>query len=141
MQCLMRAATLPKAVRAIVEVLLVDRFQQHRDSSLNNLVLERRLANWALAPVILLDPDALHGCCLIASTAETLIQVMQVLVEVLGIALRRDPIDPWGTGLPRVAIRVAQKVLIDQVGQGRKDPIGIAGGLRRNPLEFGCDGW
>jgi hypothetical protein len=141
MQRMMRAATLPKAVRAVVEVLLVDRFQQHRYRSLDNLVLERRLANWALAPIVLLDPDALHGHCLIASTTETLLQVMQVFVEVFGIALRRDPIDPWGTGLPRVAVRLSQEGLVHEVGQGRKDPIGIAGGLRRNPLELWCDGW
>ena len=66
---------------------------------------------------------------------------MQVFVEVFGIALRRDPIDPWGTGLPRVAIRLSQKVLVHEVGQGRQDPIGIAGGLRRNPLEWWGDGW
>ena len=137
----MRAATLPKAVRAVVEVLLVDRFQQHRYRSLDNLVLERRLANRALAPVLLLDPDALHGHCLIASAAQTLMQVVQVLVEVFGILLRRHPIDPWGTGLARVAIRLPQKVLVHQVGQGRKDPIGIAGGLCRNALELWCDGW
>src|SRR3989442_6933144 len=126
MQCLMRAATLPKAVRAVVKVLLVDRFQQHRYRSLDHLVLERRLANWALASIILLDPDALHGCCLIASTTETLMQVMQVFVEVFGITLRRDPIDPWGTGLLRVAIRLSQAVLVHEGGQGRKDPIRIA---------------
>src|SRR5215813_15594875 len=103
MQCLMRAATLPKALRAVVEVLLVDRFQQHRDRSLDNLVLARRLANWALAPIVLLDPDALHGRCLIASTAETLMQVAQVLVEVFGIGLRRYPVNPGGAGLTRAA--------------------------------------
>ncbi len=67
--------------------------------------------------------------------------VAQVLVEAFGIGLRRYPVNPWGAGLPRVAICLAQEVLVDQVGQGRKDPIGIAGGLRRNPLEFWCDGW
>jgi hypothetical protein len=35
----------------------------------------------------------------------------------------------------------AQNVLVHEVGQGRKDPIRIAGGLRRNPLELWCDGW
>jgi hypothetical protein len=121
--------------------LLVDRFQQHRYRSLDDLVLERRLADRALAPIVLLDPDPLYGRCLIASTAETRVQVGQVLIEVFGIALRRDPVDPRSTCLARVAVRFAQKVFIDQVGQGRKDPIGIAGGLRRNPLEFWCDGW
>src|SRR5262245_19097183 len=60
-QCLMRAATRSKAIRAVVEVLLVDRFEQHRDRSLDNLVLEHWLADRALAPVVLLDPDTLHG--------------------------------------------------------------------------------
>ena len=49
-QCVMRAATLPEAVRAVGEVLLVDRFQQHRHRSLDDLVLERRLADRALPP-------------------------------------------------------------------------------------------
>src|SRR6266702_7110206 len=137
----MGAASWPKAIRAVVEVLLVDRFQQHRHRSLDDFVLERRLADRALAPVVLLDPDTLHGRCLIASTAETLMQVAQVLVEVFGIGLRRYPVNPWSAGLTRVAICLAQEVLVDQVGQGRKDPIRIAGGLRRNPLEFWCDGW
>src|SRR5262249_22876988 len=141
MQCLIRAAPLPKAVRAIVEVVRVDRFQQHRHRSLDYLVLERRLTDRALAPLVLLDPDALHRRCLIASTAETLMQVAQVLVEVCGISLCRHPIDSWGTCLAPVAIRLPQKVLVDEMGQGRKDLLGIAGGLRRNPLEFGCDAW
>jgi hypothetical protein len=40
-----------------------------------------------------------------------------------------------------VAIRLSQAVLVHEVGQGRKDPSGIAGGLRRNPLELWGDGW
>jgi hypothetical protein len=140
-QCRMRAATLSNARRAVVEVLLVDRVYQQRDRALDKLVLERRLAERALAPVVLLDPDTLHGRCLIASTAETLMQVAPVLVAVFGIGLRRAPVNPWGAGLPRVALGLAQEVLVEQVGQGRKDPIGIAGGLRRNPLELWWDGW
>src|SRR5215510_15105429 len=41
------------------KVLLIDRLQQHRHRSLDNLVLVRRLANRALSPVVLLDPNAL----------------------------------------------------------------------------------
>ena len=67
--------------------------------------------------------------------------VVQVRIEVVGRALRRDPLDPRSTGLTRVAVRFAQQVLIAQVGQGRQDPIGLAGGLRRTPLELWCDGW
>ena len=74
-----------------MKVLLVDRFQQHRHRSLDDLVLERRLADRALSPVVLLDPDALYGRRLVASTAQTLVQVAQVLVEVLGILLAPSP--------------------------------------------------
>jgi len=137
----MRAATRSKAIRAVVEVLRVDRFSQQRYRSLDNLVLERWLADRALAPVVLLDPDTLHGRGLIAAPTETLMQVAQVLVEVFGRGLRRDPVNPGGAGLPRVAIGLAQAVLVDQVGQGRKDPSGIVGGLRRTPLALWCDGW
>src|SRR5262249_11496256 len=69
MPCLMRAATLPKAIRAVVEVLLVDRCQPHRHRSLDSLVLERWRTDRALALLVLLDPDALYGHCLRASTA------------------------------------------------------------------------
>ena len=137
----MWTATPPEAVRAVGEVLLVDRFQQHRHCSLDDLVLERRFPDRALLPVLLLDPDAFHGHCLVASAAQTLMQVVQVLVEVFGILLRRHPIDPRSTCLARVAVRLPQKVDIDQMSQGRKDAIRIVGGLCCNALEFWCDGW
>jgi hypothetical protein len=54
LQCIMGAASWPKAIRAVVEVLLIDRFQQHRHRSLDNLILERWLPNWTLTPVVLL---------------------------------------------------------------------------------------
>ncbi len=69
MQRIMGAATLPKAIGAVVKVLLVDRFQQHRHRSLDNLVLERRLADRALAPIYFFEPDALYRWCLVAPTA------------------------------------------------------------------------
>ena len=64
-------------------------------------------------------------------------QVAQVLVEVFGIGLRRYPVNPWGAGLPRVAIGLAQEVLVDQVGQGRKDPIGIGAACAAIRWSFG----
>jgi len=137
----MRAATRATALRAVVDVLLVDRFSPPRYRALDHLVLERRLAARALAPVVLLDPDTLHGRGLRASTTETLRQVAPVLVEVCGLGLRRDPVNPGGAGLPRVAIGLAQAVLVAQVGQGRQDPSGSVGGLRRTPLALWGDGW
>ena len=49
----MGAASPPKAIGAVLKVLLLDRFQQHRHRSLDNLVLERRFPNRALAPIVL----------------------------------------------------------------------------------------
>ena len=68
-------------------------------------------------------------------------QVAQVLVKVLGILLRRHPVDPCGTRLARVLVRLPQKVCIDQVSKGREHPARIMGGLRRKALELWCDGW
>ena len=92
----MRAATRSKAIGAVREVLLVDRFEQHHYRSLDDLILERGFADWALTPVLLLDPDALDGRGLVASVAQTLMQIAQILVKVCGIRLRCDPVNPWG---------------------------------------------
>ena len=137
----MGAATLPKALRAVVAILLVDRLPQHRHRSVDDLVLERGLPDRPLAPVFLLAPDPLYGGCLGASMTQTLMHVPQMLVEVGGRLLGCHPIDPCGARLPRLALRLLQKVLVDQVRQRREDPIGIAGGRRRTPLELRCDGW
>jgi hypothetical protein len=141
MQRMVRAATLPKAVRAVVEVVLVDRFQQHRSRSLDQRILTCRLADRTLSPIVLFEPDALDWGRLVAPAAQALVQVAPMLVEVFGVFLRRHPIDPRGAGLTRLARRLAEKVYVDQVGQRRKDAGGIVGGLRRTPLELWCDGW
>src|SRR5215471_222376 len=110
MQCPVGVASWPKAIRAVVEVLLVDRFQQHRHRSLDNLILERRLPTRTLTPVVLFNPDALDGGGLRAATAESLVPVVQVLVKVFGLLLRRYPIDACGTRLARLRVRLPQKV-------------------------------
>src|SRR5262245_27133014 len=109
----MRAATRSKAIGAVQEVLLVDRFEQPHDRSLDDLIFERGFANGALTPVFLLDPDALDRRCLVASAAQTRMQVAQVLVKVFGIRLRCDPVNARGTGLARVTVCLPQEVLID----------------------------
>ena len=50
------------------------------------------------------------------------------------------PYDPRGTRLPRLALRLPQTVLVAPGRQRRADASGIAGGLRRHPLECGGDG-
>jgi hypothetical protein len=103
--------------------------------------MTHRLPNRTLTSIGLLNPDALDGRGLIAAATESLVQVAQVLVKVLGILRRRHPIDPCGTRLARVLVRLPQNVCINQVSKGRKDPARIMGGLRRKALEFWCDGW
>src|SRR5262249_7750939 len=137
----MRAAPRSKAIGAVQKVLLVDRFEQHRYRSLDDLILERGFANGALTPVFLLDPDPLDGRGLVASVPQTLMQIAQMLVQVFGICLRCDPVNARGTGLARVTVCLPQKVLIDQVGQGREYPLRVAGRLCCNALKFWCDGW
>jgi hypothetical protein len=137
----MGAPTLPKALGAVVKILLVDRFQQHGHRSLDDLVLEGGLANWTSSPIICLDPDTLDGRCLVRSAAQSLVQVPQVLFEMFGVPLGRHSVNACGAGLTRVAIRLPEKVFVDQVGSGCKHTIGIVGGLRRNALELWGDGW
>jgi hypothetical protein len=124
-----------------MKVLLVNRFESPRHRSVDNLVLERRVANRAVPPIVLLDPDALHGRCLIASTAQPFVQVPQVLIEVRGLLRGRSPIDPRGTRLARAAVCFPQTIFVDPVGEGGTHAMGIAGGLCRNALEFWGDGW
>ena len=137
----MGAASWPKAIRAVEKVLRVDRCQQHRHRALDYLILERRLPNRTLPPVVLLNPDTLDGRCLLAATALPRVPVAPVLVKVFGLLLRRSPINPCGTRLVRLSVRFPQKVCINQVGQGREHPVRIVGGLRRKALALWCDGW
>ena len=104
-RCL-RASTWPKAIGAVLEVLRINRFQHQRHRSLDDLGRERGLADRALSPVVLLDPDALLGRYPVASTGQTRVHVPQVVVEVLGIQLGGHPIDPCCTLLARVAVRL-----------------------------------
>src|SRR5262249_823815 len=108
-QRVMGAATRSKTVGAVPKILLIDRFPQQRDRSLDELIFERGCADGALAPIFLLDPDALDWRCLVASLTQTLVQIAQVLVPVFGIRRHCDPVDPRSAGLARVAVRPRTK--------------------------------
>jgi len=60
----MRATTLPKALRAVRDILRIDRFQPPRHRSPDHLVLKRGLADRASAAIILLAPPTLDRRCL-----------------------------------------------------------------------------
>jgi hypothetical protein len=137
----MRAATRSKAIGAGQAVLRVERFEPHHYRSLDDLILERGCADRALTPVFLLEPAALAGRGLVASAAQTRMQIAQILVKVFGIRLRCAPVNARGTGLTRVTVCLPQNGLIEQVGQGREYPRRGAGRLCRKALKFWCDGW
>src|SRR5207237_108392 len=83
--------------------------------------------------------DALDGRGLVASATQTLVQVAQMLVTVCGLRRRCAPVNAWGPGLARVPGCLPQHVRIDQGGQGRADPRGVAGRLGRKALQLWCD--
>ena len=116
---------LAETIRAVGEVLPADRFQQPGHRSLGNLVLARQLPERAQRPVLLLDPDAFHGHGLVASGVQTLMQVVEMLVEVCGRLVRRHPIDPRGPCLARVAGCLPQTVDIDEVASVVKTRSGL----------------
>src|SRR5712691_5752933 len=138
---LVRTATRPKALRAVGKVLRIHRFQPHGHRSLDHRVLERWLADRALSPVLLLNPDPNNRRRLVPSMAQTVVEVAQVFLQVFGVLRGRHPIDACGTCLPGLTVRLPEKVFVDQGCPGRKHPLGIAGGLLRKALKFRCDGW
>jgi len=139
--CVMGTPAWPKAVGAVVKVLLVDGFPQPRDRALDHLVLARGLADRAPAPVVRLEPDPRSRRRLVASPAQTLVQVAPVGVEGLGLPVGRHPIDARRTRLARVTVSLTQNVCVDALGAGRTHPLGLAGGLLRTALACWCDGW
>ena len=63
-QCLMCRPIRPKALREVIEVLLVNRFQRHQYRSLQDLVLKGRYPDRAgLAPVSLRNLPSSHWRC------------------------------------------------------------------------------
>src|SRR5690348_13623927 len=123
----MGAATLSDALRAVIAVLLVERFQPHRHGSLDTLSLARGLAERTRPPIFLRNPATVHGRCLRASASQTLVPVVPVVVEGFGVLRCRDPIDACGARLARVAGRLPQHILVAQVSPRPKHAIGIAG--------------
>jgi len=63
-------------------------------------------------------------------------KVLKVLIEVLGIFLRRHPVDPRRAILPRPAMRLPEEVHVNQLPQRREDVVWIVNCLLRNSLKF-----
>ena len=94
-------------MRELVKVLRINGSYQHGHGALHDLVLKRRQPNRTLTPIGLGEPLPLHGRRLIPPTAQPLVQVPQVLLQVLGVSFRRHPVDPRRTIFARPVIRLA----------------------------------
>jgi hypothetical protein len=79
-----RAPTWPNAIRTVVHVLRIHRVPHHRHRAWHDRVRARWLTARALSPVVRLDPDALDGRRLVASTVPTRVQSAPLGIEGLG---------------------------------------------------------
>jgi hypothetical protein len=90
-----------------MEVLLVDRLQHHRDRTLEDLVLKRRYAERARAPVALRDVHATNGRCAVRTRTKASEQRLEVLLEIAPVLLRRLPVHTHRCVLTRAPVRFA----------------------------------
>src|SRR5262249_13418099 len=98
-QRLMGTVPLPEAMGERMEIMLEDRLQDHHYRPLDDLVLEAGFPYRPLLPPFLLDPHPLDWRRLVPAVAEPFMQIPQVLVQALGVLLRRDVVHAWGTAL------------------------------------------
>jgi hypothetical protein len=68
-------ATFPKAIRALIEVLLIDSPQKPRHRPLDNLVLERRHAYRPLTPILLVQPRPLDRRRHVSAALDAFVQI------------------------------------------------------------------
>ena len=73
-QRLVGTTTGSKTVRKVIEVLLIDRFQQHHHRALHYLIFKRRFAYWPLSPVFLLQPHPFHRRGFVSSAVQAPVQ-------------------------------------------------------------------
>jgi hypothetical protein len=88
---------LPEAVGKGMESLRNDGLSDHPHCPLDDLVRAAGFAYGPLPPLVLLDPHPFDGRRHRPIVAPPCMQVPQGVLQVLGIRLRRDLIQAWGT--------------------------------------------
>jgi hypothetical protein len=88
----MGAALESEAVRAVQEVLLVDRLQHFAQGVLDELVLERRDPNRPRLSPFLRNVDTSDRLMAIAFRLHPLVQVPKVFLQILPVLFLRNPI-------------------------------------------------
>ena len=113
----MGAALRTEAVRAVTEVLLVDRLQHVAHGTLDKLVLERRDPNRPFPAPVLGDVHTSDRLVSIPLRLQPLVQVLEVLRQVLPVVLLRDTVYPHRRVLTDTPIGSLQRGHIDQMRQ------------------------
>ena len=104
----MLAAPRPEPIRQSEEVLFVDRIQHHHDRTLDNLVLQRRNRQRALASIRLRDEPPPRWLRPVRPPMDPLVQVPDLAVEVCLVVLPRQSIRSGGSVLPQCVERRPQ---------------------------------
>jgi hypothetical protein len=113
----MGAAPGPEAVRAVQEVLLVDRLQHLAQGVLDPLVLERRNPNRPRLPPFLRDVDTADRLMAISLRLHPCVQVLEVSLQILPVLFLRDSIHTHCSIFTGAAVGALQGRHIDQMCQ------------------------
>src|SRR5262249_52486997 len=118
LQRLVRGATGTKAIREVVELLLVDLPDHHRHRTLQDLVLEGRDADrTGFRTVSLRDVHSPHRRRPVPAGLRALEKRLEVVLQSLRVLLRAHSVDARGTVLSRATIGLTHPVHVDVVRQ------------------------
>src|SRR6185436_18835442 len=125
-ECLVCGTPRPEAIREAVERLLVHRFENHRNRTLQHLVLEGGDADGTCFHAIALrdvyPPPRRRTICPGLRTVE---EQPEVTLQLLRVRLRSDSVDSRGAVLSRSAVCLSYPVRVDVVGQRRQRNAGL----------------
>ena len=125
----------PEAVGEPKEVGLIDGTQQFGDRTLDDLILQRRHAEWSLSAIGFRDIDATHRFCSVAPGVDACAEVLEICLPSLLVHLNRYPVDSH-TRLPLLAPECAFERYPINMMQQCSEP-GLVGptGRRIHPRE------
>ena len=137
-QGLVRRPSRAEAVRTVLEVLLVDRFQDHDDRTLKHLILEGRDAQ---RPGLgrragLGDMDPTHRRRLVRAGLGSVQQRPEVALQVRRVVLAALSVHAHRPVLARTPVSLTEPVDVDEVSQGRESHLRALPSEFRYPLLF-----
>jgi hypothetical protein len=137
-QGLVRRTARAEAIRAVQEVLLVDRFQDHDHRPLKNLVFEGRYPQRSGlgSRASLGDMNSSHGRRHVGAGLGSVQQRLKVAHQVRRIVLAGLSVNSGRAVLPGLLVRLMQPVDVDEIGQGCEPHLGTLPSEFRDPLSF-----